>query len=158
MKKKILVLGIGNFLMGDEAIGIHVVREFEAKNNFVDFVDVVDGGTGGFHLLSFFRDYEKIIIVDAALGDKISGTIEVIKPKYPTDFPRTLTAHDIGLKDLVESASILGYNPEVFLLIIYIDKFQNMELNLSQSVSESIPKAVNTLNDLINNLIESDKS
>ncbi len=158
MKKKILVLGIGNLLMGDEAIGIHVVREFETKNKFVDFVDVVDGGTGGFHLLSFFKDYEKIIIVDAALGDKTSGTIEIIKPKYPSDFPRTLTAHDVGLKDLVESASVLGYNPEIFLVIIYIDKFQNMELNLSQNVNESIPKAVNILNALINNLIESDKS
>ncbi len=149
MKNKILVLGIGNLLMGDEGIGIHIIREFKSINKFNDLIDIVDGGTGGFHLLSYFQDYKKVIIVDAATGDKIAGTIEIIKPKYTSDFPRTLTAHDIGLKDLIDSAAILGYLPDITLLIVYIDNFQKMELELSDEAKNAIPKAVNILNNMI---------
>jgi hydrogenase maturation protease len=155
VKKKILVLGIGNLLMGDEAIGIHIVREFESQNPYKDFVDVIDGGTGGFHLLSYLQDYEKIIIVDAAIGDKVAGTIEVIKPKYSSDFPRTLTAHDIGLKDLIDSAAILGSLPDVTLIIIYIDKFQTMDLDLSESVKLKIPEALSLIEKIINEMLSS---
>ncbi len=153
MKKKILILGIGNLLMGDEGIGIHIVREFSLNNQFKGFVDVVDGGTGGFHLLSYLQDYENVIIVDAAIGEKVSGSIEVIRPKYSTDFPRTLTAHDIGLKDLIDSAAILGQLPEIILIIIYIDKFHSMSLDLSDEVKLAIPKAIETLNKILSELI-----
>jgi hydrogenase maturation protease len=142
MNSKILVLGIGNLLMGDEGIGIHIVQEFQKINPFKNLVDVVDGGTGGFHLLSYFHDYRKIIIVDAAIGDKPAGTVETLKPKYSDDFPKTLTAHDIGLKDLIDSASILGDLPEIKLIIVYIDKFQNLDLEISKQVRMAIPKAI----------------
>lgn len=149
MKKKVLVLGIGNLLMGDEGIGIHIIREFESKHLFKNLIDVVDGGTGGFHLLSYFQEYEYIIIVDAAIGDKVAGSIEIIKPKYSSDFPRTLTAHDIGLKDLIDSAAILGELPEITLIIVYIDKFQNLNLELSENVKAAIPKVIEALNQII---------
>lgn len=154
MKKKILVLGIGNLLMGDEGIGIHVIREFESKHQFKNLVDVVDGGTGGFHLLSYLQEYENVIIVDAAIGDRVSGSIEIIKPKYSSDFPRTLTAHDIGLKDLIDSAAILGQLPEIILIIIYIDKFQSLNLELSDDVKAAIPKVVEILNQIISQKLQ----
>ncbi|MGB9664495.1 MAG: hydrogenase maturation protease [Ignavibacteria bacterium] len=154
MKSKFLVLRIGNLLMGDEGIGIHVVREFEKINPYKNFVDVVDGGTGGFHLLSFFQEYRKIIIVDAAIGDKPAGSIEIITPKFSNDFPKTLTAHDIGLKDLIDSASILGDLPDIRLVIVYIDKFQNLNLELSKEVIEIIPQAIQLIKKLIEDLSE----
>lgn len=157
MKKKILILGIGNLLMGDEGIGIHIAREFQANNKFKEYVEVVDGGTGGFHLLSYLQEYETVIIIDAAIGDKIAGSIEIIKPKYSTDFPRTLTAHDIGLKDLIDAAEILGKLPEIILLIVYIDNLSSMSLDLSDNVKSSIPIAIDYLNRILNNVINNYK-
>lgn len=153
MNSKILVLGIGNLLMGDEGIGIHIIREFEKVNPYKNFVDVVDGGTGGFHLLSYFQDYKKIIIVDAAIGDKPAGTVELIKPKYSSDFPKTLTAHDIGLKDLIDSASILGELPEIKLIIVYIDKFHELDLHLSEKIRSIIPEVVKLITKAIEEFI-----
>ena len=49
-QKSTLILGIGNYLMGDEGIGVHVANILE-KNNPFEGVDILDGGTGGFHLL-----------------------------------------------------------------------------------------------------------
>ena len=133
--------------MGDEAVGIQVIKSL----NQVDLpqnVDVVDGGTGGFHLLSYLHDYKKIIFVDASLDDRPEGTVTIIEPKFSSDFPKSLSAHDIGLKDLIESASLLGELPQMFLVIISIKKFQNLSLEISSQVSQSIPKAVATVKTL----------
>jgi hydrogenase maturation protease len=153
LQNRILVLGIGNMLMGDEAIGIEVVKVLD-KIKLPQNVDVVDGGTGGFHLLSYLSDYKKIIFVDASLDDRPEGTITVIQPKFSSDFPKSLSAHDIGLKDLIESASLLGDLPRMYLVIISIKKFQNLSLEISSQVSQSIPKAVETVKSLVNNMNE----
>ena len=50
-----LVLGIGNLLMGDEGIGVHAVRSLQ-ESPLPLHVDVVDGGTGGFHLVAHKTD------------------------------------------------------------------------------------------------------
>lgn len=137
--------------MGDEAIGIHVVKaltEIELPKN----VDVVDGGTGGFHLLSYLQEYNKIIFVDASLDDRPDGTVTVIEPKFSSDFPKSLSAHDIGLKDLIESASLLGELPKMYLVIISIKRFQDLSLALSHEISKAIPKAVEAIQQSIDRI------
>jgi len=84
--EKILILGVGNLVMGDEGIGIHVVRELE-KQNLPYNVIVIDGGTGGFHLLEYFQTYKTIILIDATMDNKLTGTISVIQPRFSSDFP-----------------------------------------------------------------------
>jgi len=58
----------------------------------------MDGGTGGFHLLGFFQSYKTIIIIDASLDDFPAGNIRVLHPRYTKDFPKQLSAHEIGLE------------------------------------------------------------
>ena len=53
---KTLILGVGNLLLKDEGVGIHVIRALENKN-LPDNVDLMDGGTGGLHLLSWLQEY-----------------------------------------------------------------------------------------------------
>ena len=63
---KTVILGIGNILLGDEGIGIHVIKRIE-KITLADNVKVIDGATAGFGLLPIFKTYQnrKFIIVDA---------------------------------------------------------------------------------------------
>ncbi|MFZ4571784.1 MAG: hydrogenase maturation protease, partial [Bacteroidales bacterium] len=72
LQNDILVLGIGNLLMNDEGVGIHVVRNLETEN--LPGVDVMDGGTGGLHLLGIIQSYRKVIFIDAALDEFPAGT------------------------------------------------------------------------------------
>lgn len=137
--------------MGDEAIGIHVVKSMNGIE-LPPNVDAVDGGTGGFHLLTYLQEYKKIIFVDASLDDRPEGTITVIEPKFSSDFPKSLSAHDIGLKDLIESASLLGELPQMYLVIISIKKFQDLSLELSNKILKSIPKAMEAIQILINRI------
>lgn len=141
MEKEILILGIGNVLLGDEGIGVHVVRALEGEALPAN-VQLLDGGTGGFHLLSIFQQYKKIILIDATLDGKIPGTVSLLKPKYAKDFPRTLSAHDIGLKDLVESAALLGSLPEITLVTISIADQQPLSMELSNEVQLAIKEVI----------------
>ena len=63
-----------------------------------------------------------------------------IRPRYASDFPPTLTAHDIGLKDLLESAALLGDLPEVDLITVSIGDLGLMTMELSPEVAASLPE------------------
>jgi hydrogenase maturation protease len=148
VKQEILVLGIGNILLGDEGVGIHAVRMLE-KKTFPVYVNFLDGGTGGFHLLSLLQQYKKIIMIDATLDGNKPGKVTLLKPKYAKDFPQTLSAHDIGLRDLVNSSALLGFYPEIYLVTVSISDNQPVEMELSRQVQDSIPEIELIVNDLI---------
>jgi hydrogenase maturation protease len=136
---RILILGVGNVLMGDEGAGVHAVRSLETRH-WPPHVTLLDGGTGGFHLLSHVADCDAIVMIDATLDGAPVGTVSVLEPRYASDFPRSLSAHDIGLKDLVESAAVLGVLPRIALVTVSIDAPQPMRLSLSEEVEASLPR------------------
>ena len=146
----ILVLGIGNILLRDEGAGIHVVTRLE-KEGFIE-ADLMDGGTGGFHLLGFIQSYKTIIIIDASLDEFPAGNVRVLHPRYAKDFPRQLSAHEIGLKDLLDSAYLLGNMPQIHLVAISIKDFQEMGMELTDEVRKAIPVAMQSVKELINSL------
>lgn len=138
MADRILVLGLGNILMGDEGIGVKSIEYMQDKS-FPDNVNLLDGGTGGFHLLSLFQEYDRFIIIDATIGGEESGEINVLKPRFASDFPKSLTSHDIGLRDLMQSAELLGDLPEISLVTINIEDFRTVKIGLSEILENSLP-------------------
>jgi hypothetical protein len=78
---KTLILGVGNVLMGDEGIGVLALKHLEAAG-FGTRADLVDGGTGGFHLLGYFLDYDRLIFIDAASDGQPPGTVSCIKARF----------------------------------------------------------------------------
>jgi len=133
-----LILGVGNLLMGDEGVGVAAIRHLET-HGFAEHAELVDGGTSGFHLLDLFRDQQHLILIDAATDDHPPGTVSLIQPRYANDFPPTLTAHDIGLKDLIESAALMGYWPRVDLITVSIGDLGEMTMQLSPAVAAALP-------------------
>ena len=144
----ILVLGIGNLLMNDEGVGIHVITALE-KEGGIQGADLMDGGTGGFHLLGFIQSYKTIIIIDASLDKYPPGHVRVLKPRYAKDFPKQLSAHEIGLKDLIDSAVLLGNMPQLHLIAVSVKEFQDMGMELSPEVEAAIPGVVERVRELV---------
>jgi hydrogenase maturation protease len=134
-----LILGIGNYLMKDEGVGVHFINYLE-NHPVQGPVDLLDGGTGGFHLLEYFERYHRVIIVDATLDEREPGTIRCIKPKYAADFPKAMSTHDIGLKDLVGALQILGKMPEISLFIVSINSIQEQGTALNPEIKEILPE------------------
>jgi hydrogenase maturation protease len=139
MKKPVLILGIGNYLMGDEGIGVHLARALEEKP-LPEGAEVLDGGTGGFHLLEYFESYEHIILIDATLDHRPVGTIRLIKPKFAADFPIAMSTHDIGLKDLVSALQLLDKMPDVHLFAVSIESIQQQGIELTPEIKSILPE------------------
>ena len=135
----LLVLGIGNVLMGDEGVGVHVVRHLE-QLGVPPGVEVLDGGTGSFLLLDPMQRAGKIILIDATLDGNPAGTVRRLTPRFSTDYPRTLTAHDIGLKDLLDTFYLLDHPLDVVLFAISIASLQPIGLELSPEIEARVPE------------------
>jgi hydrogenase maturation protease len=146
--KPALVLGVGNLLMGDEGVGVHAARQL-ASEPLPSTVEVLDGGTGGFHLLSLFKEYDPIILIDATQDGDPPGTVKLVKPKFASDFPRTLSAHDIGLRDLLETAQLLGPLPTLYLITVSIGELQEMSVELSPSVSGAVEEILRVVHGIL---------
>lgn len=140
----LLVMGVGNYLMGDEGIGVHIIQEM-SKRKLPEYVDILDGGTGGFLLLSCFQVYPIIIFVDATMDGKPAGTISLIRPKFASDFPSALSVHDVGLKDMVEAVYLMDKVPDIHLFTVSIKEINPMTIALNPKVKEAIPELIDRI-------------
>ena len=137
---RLLILGLGNILMGDEGIGILAARRLAGIAEIAARAEVIDGGTGGFHLLGFFQDYPRLILIDAAMDARPPGTVSHLRPRFASDFPKSLSAHDIGLRDLIDAASMLRPLPPIDLVTVSIAALQSLSLDISLPVQAALPE------------------
>lgn len=147
MEDRLLIMGVGNYLMGDEGVGVHAAQKL-LSSGLPDYVDVVDGGTGGFHLLEYFEKYNRVILVDATLDGQKAGTIRLIKPKYAADFPKSMSTHDIGLRDMVNSLQLLEKIPEMNLFVVSIEFIQQQGVEMTDEVEAAMPELLNQVTEL----------
>jgi hydrogenase maturation protease len=143
-QNKTLVLGLGNVLMGDEGVGVHVVCAVE-NHTLPANVECLDGGTGGFTLLEPLQEASRIILIDAASDGNPIGTVTRTTPRFSRDYPPTLTAHDIGVKDLLDVFYIQGGSPDVVLYAITIDPQQPISMELSEVIAKAAEVAVSEI-------------
>jgi hydrogenase maturation protease len=112
---KTLVLGIGNTLLTDEGIGIHVLQALESElANWPD-VTLLDGGTLSFTLAGPIEDADALIVVDAANIKTKPGEWTLLKGEEMDGFlmsNRKSSVHEVGLTDLRAIAMLTGHWPE----------------------------------------------
>ena len=153
---KILILGIGNYLMGDEGIGVHIAEKM-IHEDLPKGVDVLDGGTGGFYLLEYFEQYPNVILIDATLDENPPGTIRLIKPKFAKDFPQAMSTHDIGLKDMVSALQLLGTMPNINLFVVSIESIQQQGIELTPAIEAVTPLIIDQVKELMFKLLTPEK-
>jgi len=124
--------------MGDEGVGSRVAQ-YISDLDLPDGITCLDGGTGGFHLLGELQSAGKILLIDATADGQDPGTIKVIFPRFSSEYPRTLTAHDIGLKDLINAFYLLGKTPDIKLYTVSIELPSEPTMELSPAIEQLIP-------------------
>jgi hydrogenase maturation protease len=144
MKSSTLILGIGNILMGDEGVGVEVVRRLESMQ-LPEGVECLDGGTGSFVLLEPMQSAARVILVDATADGAPPGTVTRLEPRFSRDYPKALTAHDIGLKDLLDAFHLLGDPPPVILFAVTIDPPVEVGIGLTPAVASAVPEVVHLI-------------
>ncbi len=133
---KTIILGIGNTLISDDGVGVHIINKLEKEYNLPDDVSIIDGGTKGLDLLPFIEGNDRMLIVDAANFDKAPGTIDtVIGDDIPQFLSMKLSMHQIGLPDTLFAAKLMDIAPAEMCLIGIQPKSMETGLELSQEIS-----------------------
>jgi len=146
---KAAVVGVGNILLKDEGIGIHVVRALrEAIGSRTD-VDIIDGGTSPDALLGL-ETVPKLILVDAARGGGAPGTIYRFHPgDIATESKGITSLHQLGLLDSLQMMKLSGSQPADIVIIGVEPKEIDWGLELSPELNEKLPQIVQVVMGLI---------
>jgi hydrogenase maturation protease len=155
---RILVAGIGNIFLGDDAFGVEVVREL-VRSELPKGVDVVDFGIRGYDLAYAIMDgYATTILVDAVTRGSPAGTLYLIEPdreelgKLGEELPDGHNLAPVHVLHLVQSLGgritglyVVGCEPAIL-------ETEDGRIGLSEPVQSAVPQAVGMIRTLVNDL------
>lgn len=140
--QKIVILGVGNLLLSDEGVGVHVAHEL-MKLDLPPEVSVVEGGTDGFRLLNVITGADRVIVIDAVKGGADPGSIYRFDVKDVRNVPsgfRT-SVHQIGILEVIDLSVLIGKTPRTTVIGVE-PKSLEMSMELSPEVKEKIPRII----------------
>jgi hydrogenase maturation protease len=129
------VIGVGNILLCDEGIGVHVVRELSAGGELPD-VDFHDGGVAGATLLNLIEGEERVVLVDAVDAPLPPGTVVRLTPDElaPSGAP-SWSLHDLNLADTLGMMRLRGTLPDMMILGVVPADIETYSLELSPALA-----------------------
>jgi hydrogenase maturation protease len=142
---RICVIGIGNVLEGDDAIGPTVVRVFEARYQVGDDVEVIDGGTPGLDLTAYMMGLEGLVVVDAI--KTVTGTAGEVKVYDKKGILNrgpmvALSPHEPGLRESILHAEFQGVSPPAINLVGVVAGSIEFGCQLTPAVRGAVDAAV----------------
>jgi hydrogenase maturation protease len=120
MLNKTLVLGIGNPILQDDGIGVHVVQQLKTDNPDFPQVEFLDGGTLSFSLIGEIEDATNLIVIDAAQFSADPGSVRIFIGEEMDHFlgrQKNSSVHDVTLIDLMSIALLSDRLPSRRALI-----------------------------------------
>nr|MDO8077135.1 hydrogenase maturation protease [Candidatus Freyarchaeota archaeon] len=149
-KKRVVVIGVGNLLLGDEGVGVRVVEEL-TEMDLPPHVEVVDGGTGGIVLLNLMEGADRVILVDAVLGGGSPGEIYVLSlDRLMGGRVKFFSLHEMDLLSVLRIGKELGkLPPELVLIGVEPKNYQEYTMELSPEVRAAIPRVIEKVVELL---------
>ncbi len=138
----VAVLGVGNPLFGDDGAGIELLSRL-ASTALPAGVELLDGGTDGLFLLPFLEDAERLLVLDAAdLGASPGTVAELDGAALPTVLRGSLSAHQLGLLDVLGAARLRGREPGEIRIVAIQPATLSFGWGLSPAVESALPAAL----------------
>ena len=159
MNMRILIAGIGNIFQGDDAFGVETVRRLTGLS-LPEGTRVIDFGIRSYDLAYAIMDgYDIIIMVDAAPRGEVPGTVYLMEldlgsaGEFEAESANAHSLNPIGVLQMVQSLGgkfegrvyLIGCEPAIL-------EPENAEFNLSPAVQVAVPKAVELIQTLLNDL------
>lgn len=142
--KKLLVLGIGNILLGDEGVGVHAVEELK-KEEWPEYVHLVDGGTFTHDIFHILEGYDGLLVLDIVHGNKNAGTIYYLEEKdLIQDEKQRLSLHDIDLIDSLNMAGAVGKRPVMRVIGMEPENYTEWNMEMTDTIKAVFPKFLET--------------
>lgn len=142
---KIALIGIGNILLRDEGVGVHVVYAIKKRYTFSPEVEIIDGGTMGLDLLPLIEGKDRILIVDAVDFGKDPGYIDILeKESIPSTLNSKLSVHHINLSDVLFALKLMNISPDICLIGIQ-PKSIDIGLDLTEEVGSKMDELIDKI-------------
>ena len=136
---RVLVLGIGNLVMSDDGIGVLVVQRLQRDYRLPGHVEVMDGGTLGLDILPRLEGIERLLIVDAVETGLAPGSgVRMAGDEIPVALETKVSPHQMGLKDLLAVAMLLGDVPQEMILVAVQPGSIEMGIELTAEVEAQL--------------------
>ena len=149
---KTLVLGIGNTLLTDEGVGVHVLHALESRLAHLSDVTLLDGGTLSFTLAGPIEEADALIVVDAANIKSEPGEWTLLEGEDMDAFltsNRKASVHEVGLTDLRAIAILAGHWPEKRAMLAIQPQTIDWGEHPTPAVAAAISPACTAIHDLI---------
>lgn len=142
---KTIILGVGNIILGDDGVGIHVINEVKKQIKKPN-IKIDEATTGGMNLLDLLLGYDKAIIVDAVKSNNGEhGTVKRI-PLSDFNTMHSCNPHDVSLIEAIQMAKKIGEKKIPKEIVIIAVMMKNIpcefKIELSKEIQKTVPKAV----------------
>lgn len=147
-----LILGIGNTLLTDEGIGIHVLNELRAQSRFEGNVEYLDGGTLSFTLATPIESADRLIVIDASELKQPAGSVALFENEAMDSFITSgnkKSVHEVGLADVMSIAMLNDRLPARRALIGIQPDSIDWGDHPTARLQEAIPQACQQVRDLM---------
>lgn len=114
------VLGIGNVLMRDEGLGVHLLEAVEIARDWPDEIEFIDGGAGGLGLLNFIEQAERLVVFDAADMHLAPGEYRIVQPEQvANDTPaHRISMHDVPFMETLTLCERFTHAPALVRILV----------------------------------------
>jgi hydrogenase maturation protease len=150
-----VVLGLGNRLETDEALGALVIEQLQADPALLgalpdpDAVQLVDGGTVGLGLLPLLMELDGLVVVDAIMAGEEPGTLIDMDGAALIRHDLVMSVHDLGAGELLGALHVLEAWPKQVRVIGLEPKAIELGLELTEPVAAGVPGLIDTIRDYL---------
>jgi hydrogenase maturation protease len=140
MKKELLVAGLGNPLMSDEGIGVHILNRLLQDSDKYPFAEFIDAGTAGINLLHLISNRKKVIIIDCAYMNTGPGTLKRFVPEEAQTVKKLAvqSLHEADILKIIEMSALLGEKPREIIIFGIEPQAVEPGNNISRKLEEKM--------------------
>jgi hydrogenase maturation protease len=139
------IIGAGTIIFQDEGIGVYASKYIEENYTFDGDVTLVDGGVLGFQLMTYYQDYDRVLILDTiTMEDDVGSIYNLPSSELLGLGSYKQTAHEVEIVEMLEICSLLEKMAEVNIIGIVPEDILSVNIGLSQSMKNIFPNFVQT--------------
>jgi hydrogenase maturation protease len=140
---RVAIVGAGTIIFNDEGVGVFAQKYIEKNYEFEDDVTLVDGGVLGFQLMTYYQDYDKVLILDTITMEDEVGSIYNLPANEMLGLGSyKQTAHEVEIVEMLEICSLLEKMAEVNIIGIIPQDIISVNIGLSDKMKENFFKFV----------------
>lgn len=148
---KAVILGVGNVIQQDDGVGTKVIAFLEARYDFQEGVEIVDGGTVGLGLGHILANQDLLVVIDAVLMSGDPGTIHTLSGDQFKQVSASLkmSPHQVNFLDLISALEMEGTAPTIMKIVGVVPESTDTGTDLTPKVEESLPETVEKVLELL---------